>query len=61
MVVFPLEPHLVFDDEPLGMVEQHAVEDHAFRMARMVDSRHIGNPLSRIVPEIPYSLWHLSQ
>ena len=36
-----LETLLVLRDETLEMMEQHPVEDGAFRMARTVDSRHI--------------------
>jgi hypothetical protein len=51
--VFPLEAPLVFDEEQLEMMEQYAVEDRALRMARTVDSRHIGNPPSKSVPKSP--------
>jgi len=48
--VFPLEPALVFRDEPLEMVEKHPVENGPFRMTRAIDSRHIGNEVSRNAP-----------
>ncbi len=50
IAVFPLEPRLVFDDEPLEIMEQHPIEDGPLRMARTVDSRHIGNARSNNVP-----------
>ena len=37
-----LEPALVFRQEALKIMEQHPVEDRVLRMARAVDSRHIG-------------------
>ncbi len=49
--VFPLEAALIFRDKPLEMMKKHPIEDGAFRMARMVDSRHIGNEVSRNTPE----------
>jgi len=39
--VFTLKTLLILRDETLEMMEQHPVEDGAFRMARTVDSRHI--------------------
>ncbi len=48
--VFPLKTPLIFGDEPLEMMEKHPVENGAFRMARAVDSRHIGNEVSRNGP-----------
>jgi len=48
--VFPLKTPLIFRDEPLEMMEKHPVENGAFRMARAVDSRHIGNEVSRTGP-----------
>ena len=48
--IFPLEPLLVYGDETVEVEEQHPIEDRALRMARAVDSQHIGNPLSIIVP-----------
>jgi len=38
ITIVPLEPALVFCDEPLEMMEKHPVENGAFRMARTVDS-----------------------
>jgi hypothetical protein len=34
-------------------MEEHPVEDRAFRMARAIDSRHIGKADSRSVPGTP--------
>jgi hypothetical protein len=48
--IVPLESALVFGDEPLEMMKKHPVENGAFRMARAVDSRHIGNEASRNAP-----------
>jgi hypothetical protein len=48
--IVPLEAALVFGDEPLEMMEKHSVENGAFRMTRTVDSRHIGNEVSRNAP-----------
>jgi hypothetical protein len=53
IVIFPLEPRFVFDDESLEMMEQHPIEDRPLRMARMIDSRHIGATDSRSVPSLP--------
>jgi hypothetical protein len=50
ITIVPLEPALVFGDEPLEMMEKHSVENGAFRMTRAVDSRHIGNEVSRNAP-----------
>jgi hypothetical protein len=36
--VFPLEAALVFDEEPIEVMEQHPVEDSPFRMSRTVNS-----------------------
>jgi hypothetical protein len=47
---FPLEAPLVLDEKEVEVMEKHPVEDGALRMARTVDSRHIGNPLSKSVP-----------
>jgi hypothetical protein len=41
---------LVFRDESLEMMEEHPVEDRAFRMARAIDSRHIRESRSRNAP-----------
>jgi len=48
--VFPFKTPLIFRDEPLEMMKKHPVENGAFRMARAVDSRHIGNEVSRNAP-----------
>jgi len=48
--VFPLKTPLIFRDEPLEMMKKHPVENGPFRMARAVDSRHIGNEVSRNGP-----------
>jgi len=50
ITIVPLEPALVFGGEPLEMMEKHPVENGAFRMTRTVDSRHIGNEVSRNAP-----------
>jgi len=50
ITIVPLEPALVFRDEPLEMMKKHPVENGAFRMARAVDSRHIGDEVSRNAP-----------
>jgi hypothetical protein len=50
IAVFPLEARLIFDEEPLEVVKQHPVEDGPLRMARTVDSRHIGKADSKSVP-----------
>jgi len=50
ITIVPLEAALVFGDEPLEMMEKHPVENGAFRMTRTVDSRHIGNEVSRNAP-----------
>jgi di/tripeptidase len=50
ITIVPLEPALVFGDEPLEMMKKHPVENGAFRMTRAVDSRHIGNEVPRNAP-----------
>jgi hypothetical protein len=50
MPVLPLEAPLIGCEEPVEVMEKHSVEDHAFRMARTIDSRHIGNADSKNVP-----------
>lgn len=50
IAVGPLETILVLRDKPLEMMEQHPVENGAFRMARTVDSRHIRESRSRNAP-----------
>jgi hypothetical protein len=50
ITIVPLEPALVFGDEPLEMMEKHPVKNGAFRMMRAVDSRHTGNEVSRNAP-----------
>jgi len=40
--VVPLETGLILDQEPVEIMEQHPVESRALRMARTIDSRHIG-------------------
>jgi hypothetical protein len=49
--VLPLEASLVFGQEPLKMIENHPVEHRALRMARTIDSRHIGNADIKNMPE----------
>ncbi|MGD1010724.1 MAG: hypothetical protein ABR951_11320 [Candidatus Aminicenantales bacterium] len=51
-----LEALLVFDQEPVEVIEQHLVEDRALRMARAKDSRPIGKADSRSVPEDPLKI-----
>ena len=46
----PLEPAFVLSQEALKIMEQHPAEDRALRMARAVDSRHIGRADSKSVP-----------
>jgi hypothetical protein len=46
-----LEPALVLPQEALKIMEQNPAEDRALRMARAIDSRHIGNADSKNVPE----------
>ena len=48
--VLLLETPLVLRQEPVEVMEEHPVENGAFRMARAVDSRHIGNDVSRNAP-----------
>jgi len=50
MTVLLLKAALVGCQEPVEVMEQHPVEDHALRMARAVDSRHTGRADSRSVP-----------
>jgi hypothetical protein len=50
ITIVPLEPALVFGDEPLEMMEKHPVENGTFRMTRAIDSRHIGDEVSRNAP-----------
>ena len=38
--VVPLEPALIFRDEPLEMMKKHPVENGPFRMSRTIDSCH---------------------
>jgi len=48
-----LKTPFVFGQEPGEVMEQHPVERRALRMARAIDSRHIGKAYSRSVPEVP--------
>jgi hypothetical protein len=48
--IVPLEPALIFRHEPLEIMKKHPIENDAFRMTRAVDSRHIGNEVSRNAP-----------
>jgi hypothetical protein len=50
MAVLLLKAALVDRQEPVEVMEQDPVEDRALRMARTVDSRHIGRADSRSVP-----------
>ena len=51
MTVLLLEAVLVDRQEPVKIMEQDPVEDCALRMARAVDSPHIGRADSKCVPE----------
>jgi len=48
--VLPLEPALVFGDEPFEMMEKHPVEDGPLRMPRTIHSRHSRGKASRNEP-----------
>jgi hypothetical protein len=48
--IVPLQPTLIFRDEPFEMIKKYAVENGAFRMTRTINSRHIGNEESRFAP-----------
>ena len=50
MTVLLLKAALVDCQESIEVMEQHPIEDRALRMARAVDSRHIGKADSRSVP-----------
>jgi hypothetical protein len=50
ITIVPLGPALAFRDEPLEMMK-HPIENCAFRMTRTVDSRLIGNEVSRNAPD----------
>jgi len=45
-----LKASLIISQEPLEMIEHHPVEDRTLRMARAIDSRHIGKEDSRNAP-----------
>jgi hypothetical protein len=51
ITIVPLEPALVFRDEPFEIMKNHPVEGSTFRMTRAIDSRHIGMKESRNAPE----------
>jgi hypothetical protein len=53
LAVLLLETALVRCQEPVEVMEQHPIEDRTLRMARTVDSRHIGRVDPKSVPEIP--------
>jgi hypothetical protein len=53
MTVLLLEAALVGCQESVEVMEQHPIEDRALRMARTIDSRHIGATDSRSVPRLP--------
>jgi len=42
-----LDVALALSQEPVEIVEQHPIEDGPLRMTRAIDSRHIGNKVSR--------------
>jgi hypothetical protein len=46
ITIVPLEPALVFGDEPLEMMEKHPVENGAFRMTRAVKRKPASSPPS---------------
>lgn len=46
------ESAFILRDETLKMMEQHPVENRAFRMTRAVDARHIGEEESKNAPGI---------
>jgi len=48
--VLPLEAALLFGWEPVEAMEHQPVKDRALRMARAIDSRHIGMADSRSMP-----------
>jgi len=50
MTVLLLEAALVGCQEPIEVMEQDPIEDRALRMARTIDSRHIGRADSKSVP-----------
>ena len=50
MTICLLKVALVGRQESVEIMEQHPIEDCALRMARKVDSRHIGKADSRSVP-----------
>jgi len=49
--VLPLETVLMLSQEPVEMMEEYPVKDRALRMARAINSWHIGKAYSRSVPE----------
>jgi hypothetical protein len=51
--IVPLEPALIFRDEPLKMMKKHPIENGAFRMTRAIYSRHGGRKASRNGPTSP--------
>jgi hypothetical protein len=53
MTVLLLEAALLGCQESVEVMEQHPIEDRALRMARTIDSRHIGATDSRSVPRLP--------
>jgi len=53
MTVLLLKTAFVDRQEPVEVMEQHPIEDRALRMARTIDSRHIGGADSRCVPRLP--------
>jgi hypothetical protein len=51
MTVLLLKAALVDCKESIEVMEHHPIEDRALRMARTIDSRHIGKACSNNVPE----------
>jgi hypothetical protein len=49
--VVPLEPALIFRDEPLEMMKKHPVENGPFRISRTIDSCHSKDKDSGNTPE----------
>jgi len=50
VAVLPLETVLVLGEKPVEMMEEHPIENRAFRMSRTVDFRHIREKRSRNAP-----------
>ena len=50
--ILPLETGLILGQELIEMMEEDPVEDGPLRMARAIDSRHIGKADSRNMPGV---------